>query len=488
MSQGRRQTVQTPLFVAMEEVLRHVPQDPFYARLQAAVDWTGIYALTGGLYARRLGRPSLDPVVFVKALLYGFLEQVPSYTALELRLADSLTARRFLGYTLAEKTPDESTLRKTLALWPEDVFQHIFTQVLAACRDAGLVRGRAVGVDSTTVPANASLDRVQHRTLDCTYRAYLATLDAAGAPRPMTRANADWVCATDPDARLARMKDGQTDLAYKVSTGVDLETSVVLAVDVTTADVSDRQDLVTPLAQASATVTALGLPRPVVGVADKGYHDGAMLAEVEEELGITPLVRAPHPGQASAPGFAPLDFTREPEADQLRCPAGQVLMRRPGEERARPGWRVYRAGPGCRTCPHWGTCTRDPKGRKVRRAEAEATVAANRARGDTPAGAALFTARQTRGEAPFSFLKRRGGGQVRSRGLGAATKELLIGFLAWNLVLLVRRGAERSALGLLRRVWGGLHHGRRTLAEGVWWAIRWPMRTLRRDNSCPAAA
>jgi len=477
MSQGQRNPVQAPLFVAMEEVLRHMPRDPFYTRLQTAIDWAFIYPLTRGLYARTMGRPSLDPVVFVKALLYGFLEQVPSYVALELRLADSMTARRFLGYTLTEQTPDESTLRKTLALWPEAVFQQIFTHVLAACREAGLVRGRAVGVDSTTVPAQASLDRLQHRTLDCTYRAYLATLAQTDAPPPPTRANADWVCTTDPDARLARMKDGHIDLAYKASTAVDLETGAVLAVEVTTADVSDRQDLVAPLAQAVETLAALGLPPPVVGVADKGYHDGAMLAEVEEALGITPLVRAPHPGQPSAPGFAPTDFTVEAEADQLRCPAGQVLTRRPGEERERPGWRVYRAGPGCRACPHWGTCTRDGKGRKVRRADAEAVVAANRARGDTPEAATLFAARQTRGEAPFSFLKRRGGGQIRGRGLGVAGKETLLGFLAWNLVLLVRRRADLPLRGVRQRVEAAVRRWCRILGARARWAAR---RRLRR--------
>src|SRR5689334_3662517 len=113
MSQGRRRAVQPPLFVETQRVDAHIPQDPFYQALNTLVDWSFIYPLTQGLYAPVMGRPSLDPVVFFKSLLFGFFEGIGTDTALELRLAESITARRFLGYSLEERTPDESTLRKT---------------------------------------------------------------------------------------------------------------------------------------------------------------------------------------------------------------------------------------------------------------------------------------------------------------------------------------------------------------------------------------
>lgn len=445
MSQGRRRVIQPPLFISTDELYRHVPQDPFYKRVAEVVDWSVLYPLTEGLYARTMGRPSLDPVVFIKCLLFGFFEEIAEYRRLELRLAESVTAHRFLGYTFAEKTPDESTLRKTLALYPEEVFQVIFEQVLARCHAAGLLAGRSLGVDSTTVDANASLDSLRHRTLGCTYREYVRTLRTAGEPVPTTVSNTEWVSPTDPDARVAKMKDGRTDLAYKVSVATDLDSGLVVGVDVTTADVSDSQDLVAPLEQACAMLEAVGLPFPKTAIADKGYHDGASLEEVAA-LGITPLVRAPAPGHPSAPGFAPLDFVLDPSVDQLCCPVGQLLRRQPGEERGLPASRrVYRAsGPVCRACPHFGTCTKDRKGRKVSRSCHEAAITANRARGQTPEATQGFAARQTRGEAPFSFGKRGGRVRVRGRGLAVATKQMLLGYLAWNCVLLLKHQARQA--------------------------------------------
>ena len=448
MSQGRRRAVQPPLFVPMEEISAAIPHDPFYTRLATLIDWSFIYTLTQELYAPTMGRPSLDPVVFVKCLLFGFFEQIPEYRRLELRVAESLTARRFLGYTLTETTPDESTIRKTLGLWPEEVFATIFHQILAACQRAGMLAGQHLGVDSTTVEAQASLESLQHRTLGCTFREYEQALRAVGEPTPTTLSNSEWETTTDPDARVATMKDGHPDLAYKVSTATDLASGLVLGVDVTTADVSDRHDLLPALEQALETLETLGMPAPATCTADKGYHDGATLAEVTA-YGLTPVIRPPAPSHPSAPGFAPTDFVREAEADQLRCPAGQVLRRQHGDERWLPPDRqVYRASSvACRACPHFGTCTRDRKGRKVIRSLHEAAVQANTARAQTPEAQTLFTARQTRGEAPFSYGKKGGRGRIRGRGLPVATKQTLLSYAAWNCLLLLKHlGRQEAAL------------------------------------------
>jgi transposase len=435
------------LFVATDDLYRHIPQDPFYVRLATLIDWTFVYELTRPLYAAQLGRPSLDPVVFIKCLLFGFFEEIPEYRRLALRLAESLTARRFLGYALDEATPDESTLRKTLARYPDETFQAIFTTILAQCQAAGMVAGRHLGVDSSTVEAQASLDSLRHRTLGCTYRAYVQTLRSAGEPVPATVSNTDWESSSDPEARLAVMKDGHVDLAYKVTLATDLESGLVLGVDVTTADVSDRHDLLPALEQACATLDALGVPPPVTVTADKGYHDGVALDEVAE-LGITPIIRPPAPPQPRAPGFAPGEFAWDPATDTLTCPAGQVLRRQPGEERQRAGDRqFYRAsGVACRACPHFGTCTRDRKGRKVGRSPHETAIQANAARAGTVEGQTLLTARQTRGEAPFSYGKHGGRGRIRGRGLPVATKQLLISYLGWNCVLLLKYLARELSL------------------------------------------
>jgi hypothetical protein len=330
-------------------------------------------------------------------------------------------------------------------------------------------------VDSTTVEAQASLASLQHRTLGCTVRAYEQALRAAGEPALTTLSNREWVSRTDPDARVAKMKDGHTDLAYKVSTATDLESGLVLGVDVTTADVSDHHDLLPALDQATEALAALGSPTPATSTADKGYHDGATLAEVAAQ-GITPVIRPPAPTRASAPGFAPTDFVRDAAADQLICPAGQVLRRCPGDERGLPPDRqVYRAScAACRACPHWGTCTRDRKGRKVVRVRHAAAVQANASRAQTPEAQALFTARQTRGEAPFSYGKQGGRGRIRGRGLPVATKQTLLSYAAWNCLLLLKHlerqeaaraqaigwahGCQQTAWHVQRRLVWVVHH------------------------------
>jgi transposase len=156
MSQGHKQPPEPALFVGTSDLYRHIPRGHFYERLAKVLDLEFVYELTRPLYAEKLGRPSLDPVVFFKCMLAGFFENILYDTELEYRIADSLTLRRFLGYSLEERTPDESTLRKTRQSMPEEAFHQVFARVLDQCQAAGLLKGRAVGTDSTQVDANAS--------------------------------------------------------------------------------------------------------------------------------------------------------------------------------------------------------------------------------------------------------------------------------------------------------------------------------------------
>jgi transposase len=170
MSQGRKRKPEPALFVASPELYRHIPRDHFYSRLETVLDLEFIYELTRPLYAdEKKGRPSLDPVVFFKITLIGFFENILYDTELEYRLADSLTLRKFLGYSLDERTPDESTIRKTRHRMPEEAFDKVFRQVLDQCQQAGLLKGRAVGTDSTKIDAHASADSLRHKTQSCTY-------------------------------------------------------------------------------------------------------------------------------------------------------------------------------------------------------------------------------------------------------------------------------------------------------------------------------
>src|SRR5947209_19755891 len=134
MSQGHKQPPEPALFVGAADLYRHIPKGHFYERLAKLLDLEFVYELTRPLYADRIGRPSLDPVVFFKCMLAGLFENIVYDTELEYRIADSLTLRRFLGYSLEERTPDESTLRKTRQSMRDEVLRAVFSRVRERCR------------------------------------------------------------------------------------------------------------------------------------------------------------------------------------------------------------------------------------------------------------------------------------------------------------------------------------------------------------------
>jgi transposase len=456
MSQGHKPLPEPALFIEALDLYRHIPQGHFYERLAQLLDLAFVYRLTAPLYAVRLGRPSLDPVVFFKCMLVGFFESILSDTELEYRIADSLTLRRFLGYSLEERTPDESTLRKTRQRMPEEAFREVFARVLDQCQAAGLLKGRAVGTDSTQVDANASMDSLRHKTLGCTYEEYIVALrrqDQPTATREEAAAkdrkrgngkasNQEWESATDAEARVMQHADGHTHLSYRVDTTVDLETGVIVTAGAELANVSDQADFLQRVDEATETLAERGLELQAV-VADKGHHSGENLAGIEER-GLVGLISSPNTGRGE-PGFQRIDFRYDTERDLFVCPAGVELRRRQMAEGAA---RQYQArGSDCRACPHFGVCTKSKTGRSVSVPVHEELIQANRERVRTPEFRPLLQIRRQRGEGPFGYFKQFGGlRRFMGRGLSYATKKTLIAAVGWNLLRLLAHRAAQSAL------------------------------------------
>lgn len=470
MSQGRKSTPERKLFLVAMEVYGHIPRDHFYERLDALLDLEFVRELTLPLY-KDGGRPSLDPVVFFKALLIGFFENVIYDTELEYRIADSLTLRKFLGYALDERTPDESTLRKTRQRLPEEVFDQVFRKVLDQCQAAGLLKGRAVGTDSTEIDANASMDSLKHKTLGCTYEEYVLALrrqDQPDANRDDAKradkkrgagkaSNQDWESSTDPQARVMQHNDGHTPLSYRVDTTVDLETGVIVTAGAELANVSDQTDFLARVDEAEVVLAERGLELVVV-VADKGHHSGENLAGLEERE-LVGLISSPRT-ERGAPGFQRGDFTYDPETDTFRCPAGK-LLRRQGAGRVSKQYQAR--GRDCRECPHFGNCTTSQTGRALSVPVHEGLIQANRERVRTAEYRPLLSIRRQRGEAPFGYFKCFGGlRRFAGRGLAYAQKKTLIAAAGWNLLRLLggKEGPKTDtpwlpshARGLLRWKW-----------------------------------
>ena len=262
MSMGRRPSEHQPdLWVATTELPRS-PGHAFYDRLNQLLDEAGfdrhVEALCQPHYADGVGRESIPPGVYFRMLLVGYFEALDSQRGIAWRCADSLSLRAFLGIPLSEATPDHSSLTKIRQRLPLAVHEQVFVFVLRLAQDKHLLRGKTVAVDATTLEANAAMKTIARKDTGEDWKEYLKRLLAEQGVenptdeeirrfdknRPKKVSNKEWESPTDPDSRIARMKDGTTHLAYKAEHAVDLDSEFVLAATVHPADQADPATLV----------------------------------------------------------------------------------------------------------------------------------------------------------------------------------------------------------------------------------------------------
>ena len=156
----------TPQLFVSVNLLDMVPEDNFYRRIDKELDLQFIYKATKKYYGKE-GQESIDPVVFFKILLVGYLNNINSDRHLIAYCSDSLSIRLFLGYDVHEPLPWHSTISRTRGLYGEEVFLDLFKQVLKMCVGKGMVRGKRQAVDSVFIKANASMDSlVEKEVLD----------------------------------------------------------------------------------------------------------------------------------------------------------------------------------------------------------------------------------------------------------------------------------------------------------------------------------
>jgi transposase len=299
MVMGRQTGQQGEMILTWDELPRS-PGHVFYDRLQEVLRAAGFDAFAEDLcrpyYAAALGAPSLPPGRYFRMHLVGSFEGIDSERGLEWRCADSLSLREFLGLGLRQRVPDHSWLSRTRARLPLEVHERLFAWVLARLAERGLVKGERIGVDASTLEANAALRSIRRRDTGETYREMLTRMaQASGIATPTAAelkrldrrrkgkrtSNAEWTSPTDPDARITRLKDGRTRLAYKPEHAVDLDTGALVAAAIHPADRGDTTTLDGTLEAAARGLAAAGsaptAAAPSELVADKGYHSRAVL-------------------------------------------------------------------------------------------------------------------------------------------------------------------------------------------------------------------
>ena len=191
-----------------------------------------------------MGRPGLAPGTYFRMLLIGYFEGIDSERGIAWRVADSLSLREFLGFSVTEETPDHSTVSRTRRLVPVETHKAVFRWVVKILGKEGLLDGQTIAIDATTLEANAAMRSIRRRDDGRKYEEYLKDLAKADGIENPTReqlarldrkrkkkgSNKEWMSPADPDARIAKMKDGGTHLAHKAEHAVDLESGAVVAV------------------------------------------------------------------------------------------------------------------------------------------------------------------------------------------------------------------------------------------------------------------
>jgi len=324
MAMGKRKPRQESLFIATDQ-LAQSPGHPFYQRLNALLAeaefdrWVEQRCREYYEQDEPRGRKSIPPGVYFRMLFIGYFEGLDSQRGIAWRCADSLALRQFLGAPLGEGTPDHSTLTNTRKRLPPDVFTEVFQFVLSIAAEKKLLSGKTAGVDSTTLEANAAMKSIVRKDTGEDWKEYVTRLmreegliEAEREPtdeeirrydkkrKDKRVSNAEWESSTDADARITKMKDGRTHLAYKAEHVVDLKSDLVLAAEIGPADHADTATLADSLVAAQINLQEAGSDATIEEVAaDKGYHaaDTIEMCDFLAVRSYIPEPRRPHPSR-----------------------------------------------------------------------------------------------------------------------------------------------------------------------------------------------
>ncbi|HUQ70197.1 MAG TPA: transposase, partial [Planctomycetaceae bacterium] len=266
MAMGRRNVEQQGQLWIPTRQLPRSPGHVFYEKLNGLLAEAGfdpwVEALCRPYYAEKMGRPGIPPGVYFRMLLVGYFEGIGSQRGIAWRCADSLSLRMFLGMALNQDSPDHSSLTVIRERLPHEVHVAVFQWVLTLAREKHVLNGQTLGVDATTLEANAAMKSIVRKDTGEDWQAYLTNLmreagelEADETPtiddlkrfdksrKDKRVSNEEWESPTDPDSRITKMKDGTTHLAYKAEHAVDLKTEMIVAAEIYYADYGDQLTL-----------------------------------------------------------------------------------------------------------------------------------------------------------------------------------------------------------------------------------------------------
>jgi transposase len=379
MAMGKRRVEGQSSFWIPTAELPRTGGHPFYEQLNKILDAEGfdrfVEEKCRKFYAENLGRPSLAPAMYFRLLLIGYFEGIDSERGIAWRVSDSMALRGFLGYRLTDQTADHSTISRNRRLIDIETHRDVFQCVQIILARHKLLDGKTLGVDATTLEANAALRSIVRRDTNEGYQEFLAGLAKSSGIETPTRedlvrldktrknkgSNDDWQHPHDPDAKITKMKDGRTHLAHKAEHAVDMQTGAIVAVTLQPANRGDTSSIDETIQEADRNLVAVmkdeaaceqiseQVLREIVG--DKGYHSNEVLTEVSL-CGVRSYISEPDRGRRNWKGKTQEEIAEKSEARnavygnrrRIRGARGKSLMRRRGELLERSFAHCYDTG------------------------------------------------------------------------------------------------------------------------------------------------
>jgi len=422
---------QEKLFVSFQ-LSDRVPEDNFYRRLKKELDLSFLRKLTKDYYGSE-GQKSIDPVVFFKLMLIGYIENLCSDRKIIENASMRMDMLFFLDYDIDESLPWHSTLSRTRQLYGEELFLEVFRKVLSLCVSKGMVDGRRQAVDSALIKSNASMDSLVRKSASD----YLEQLTANEEGVTITKersqtvmSNRDFMSPTDPDARISKKKHKPLQLNYSGQISVDTDSHVICGAMADFADKRDAQSLPSIVDQATGNLSlqAIGLEEVL---ADTNYSSGDALRYLEENniKGIIPNHGGYKPEKEG--------FCYFPDGDYYQCLQGVKLpfkgirKRSDGDKYTRQYWS---SKADCRNCPKKEECIGKRAFKTLEDTTDKPYYDRMLARVNTRTGAKMIKVRAATVEPVLgTLLHFVGMRKVYTKGIDLANKHVLLAATAYNI-------------------------------------------------------
>src|SRR2546427_2637495 len=370
MAMGRRRHRQRPMWIATEQ-LPHTRGHVFYDAVNEILKAEGFDGFVEQecvhcYKSETIGRPSIAPGVYFRMVVVGYFEGIDSERGIAWRCADSLSLKSFLGFEVTEATPDHSTISRTRRLIDLETHGRIFNWILQVLAKHGLISGKTIGVDGTTLEANAAMRSIVRRDTGESYNEFLTKLAQASGietpthedlakldrQRPKKGSNEEWEHPDDPDAKITKMKDGRTHLAHKVEHAVDFSSGAVVAVTLQPADRGDTASVRETVCEAGEQIATVageeksegGNPEgPKEVVLDKGYHSNEVLTKLAE-WEVRSYCSEPERGRRRWEGKKEEQAAVYANRRRIQGERGKRLLRQRGEKLERSFAHLYETG------------------------------------------------------------------------------------------------------------------------------------------------